>query len=327
MKIVVADRNLWPHQQAFEDNLPAGSQVTRLDAVDAPGADSVLAEAEVVVTSRFPAASLRRARALRLVHAAGAGLDSIAGDALPEGVRVANTFHHEDSIAEYVLASLILLRRRFVPQDRALRMGEWSSPVYDSALAQPRTLSGSVVTLLGFGHIGKAAWRLLHHLGAEGIAITGSGRVGAGEHGLRWAGTADRLEMALEQSDVVVVSIPLNPATRGLLGDRALQALGEQGLVVNVARGPVVDQQALFTALQSGRIAGAALDVWYRYPGADGQAEPADEPFHTLENVLMTPHSSGITTDTFHRRVLEIADNITRLAEGRDLKNTVTFDA
>src|SRR5690625_2632450 len=326
MKIVVADRNLRPHHQAFENNVPAGSQVTWLDAVDAPGADSTLAEAEVVVTSRFPADSLRRAHALRLVHAAGAGLDAIAGDALPEGVQVANTFHHEDSIAEYILASLILLRRRFVPQDRALRTGKWSSPVYDSALAQPRTLSGSVVTFLGFGHIGTAAWRLLHHLGAEGIAITGTGRVRAGEHGLRWAGTADRLAAALEQSDVVVVSVPLTPTTRGLLGNRALHALGAQGIVVNVARGPVVDQQALFAALHSGRIAAAALDVWYRYPSADGHAEPADEPFHTLENVLMTPHSSGITTDTFHRRVLEIADNITRLAEGRDLTNTVTID-
>lgn len=327
MNIVVADRNLGPHRQVLEQHLPAGSQVTWVEAVDAPGADAVLTEAEVVVTSRFPAASMTRLPELRLVHAAGAGVDAIAHESLPAGVRLVNTYHHEDSIAEYILASLIVLRRRFVVQDRALRAGEWSSPVYDPALPEPRTVRGSTVTFLGFGHIGTAAWHLLRHLGAEGIAITGTGRIDADGHGLRWAGTANQLLAALDESDVVVVSIPLTPATEGLLGRRELDALGEQGIVVNVARGPIVDQRALFAALESRRIAGAALDVWYRYPGDGGQAEPADEPFHTLDNVLMTPHSSGITTDTFRRRALEIAENITRLASGHDLKNTVTFDA
>lgn len=327
MNIVVADRNLVPHQQVLEESLPAGCHVTWLEAVDAPGAEGVLAEAEVVVTSRLPAASMARLPVLRLVHAAGAGVDAIAHEALPAGVRVVNTYHHEDSIAEYILASVIVLRRRFLEQDRALRTGQWSSPVYDPALPQPRTLDGSRVTFLGFGHIGKAAWHLLRHLGAEGIAITGTGRVDPDEYGLQWAGRADQLVPALEESDAVVVSIPLTSSTSGLLGAGELDALGEHGIVVNVARGPVLDQRALFAALQTRRIAGAALDVWYRYPAGDAHAEPADEPFHTLDNVLMTPHSSGITTDTFRRRALEIAENITHLASGHDLRSTVTFDA
>jgi phosphoglycerate dehydrogenase-like enzyme len=108
------------------------------------------------------------------------------------------------------------------------------------------------------------------------------------------------------------------------VGTRELDALGPDGLLVNVARGPVVDEKALFAALESRSIAGAAVDVWYRYPGSDGVGEPASLPFGDLDNVLMTPHSSGVTSETFVGRAIEIADNISRLAAGESIRNVVT---
>jgi phosphoglycerate dehydrogenase-like enzyme len=89
--------------------------------------------------------------------------------------------------------------------------------------------------------------------------------------------------------------------------------LGSGGILVNVGRGPVVQEQALFDALAGHTIAAAAIDVWYQYPGADGVGRPSTLPFADLDNILMTPHSSGVTHHTFVGRVADVAANISRL--------------
>jgi phosphoglycerate dehydrogenase-like enzyme len=324
MKIVIADRGLLPHRTVLESRLPHHAVTSWHDGVDERTLATDLADADVYVGARFTAAMGEAARGLRLVHAPGAGYDGIDATALPVGATVANTFHHEGSIAEYIAMALVALRRRVREQDTALRRGSWLSSTYDRDIAQPATLRGSTVVFLGFGHIGQAAWSLLRAYGAEGIAITRSGSVDAAASGLAWAGTNNRLLEAVEQADALVVSIPLSPETTGAVGARELDALGPDGLLVNVARGPVVDEKALFAALDSRSIAGAAIDVWYRYPGSDGVGEPASLPFGDLDNVLMTPHSSGVTSETFVGRAIEIADNISRLAAGESIRNVVT---
>ncbi len=109
-----------------------------------------------------------------------------------------------------------------------------------------------------------------------------------------------------------------------MIGADELRALGRDGVLVNVGRGPLVQEQALFDALSSSTIAGAAIDVWYDYPGPDGRGTPSALPFSELPNILMTPHSSGVSQQTFVGRVDDIADNITRLARGEQLRNVVT---
>jgi phosphoglycerate dehydrogenase-like enzyme len=323
MKIVISDPSLLPHRALFEGGLPEGSTTSWHDSANEHGMMADLVDADVLVSPRLTKAMGSATSRLRLVHAPGAGYDGIDLDALPDGAVVANTFNHEESIAEYVAASLVTLRRRLWVQDRSLRQGRWASAAYDRSIPQPATLRGSVVTFLGFGHIGTAAWQLLRAFGCEGIAITRSGSTDARAHGLRWSGTVDELERALNESDVLVVSIPLGPQTTGLIGDKELDALGADGLLVNVARGPVVEEKALYDAVSTGRIAGAAIDVWYRYPGSDGAGAPSSLPFGELDTVLLTPHSSGVTSDTFRGRARDIADNITRLANSEPLKNVV----
>ncbi len=99
----------------------------------------------------------------------------------------------------------------------------------------------------------------------------------------------------MTESDVVVVSAPLGDHTRGMIGGPELEALGPDGVLINVGRGPLVQEQPLYDALASHRIAGAAIDVWYSYPDAGGHGAPSALPFRDLPNVLMTPHSSGVT--------------------------------
>lgn len=323
MLILVADANLVPHRERFEAALPAGVDVVWRAGQDFGVWREDLRGADVYVGGRFTAEMAGAAEKLRLVHVVGAGTDRVDFAALPASVLVANTFHHERSIAEYVLSAAIMLRRGFLAQDRALRRGVWATSVYDEAINQPPTLRGARIGFIGFGHIGQRAWEALRALGSEGVAVTGSGRLDAVAHGLQWAGDSARLDELLRTSDVVVVSAPLTPATEGMIGTEQLRALGPEGVLINVGRGPLVDERALHDALREGVIRAAAIDVWYRYPAPGGQSTPSDLPFAELANVLMTPHSSGVTTDTFTGRADDVAANVARLARGETLHNLV----
>jgi len=324
VRIVVTDGNLLPHRERFEAGLPADAEVRWRVGADPDTLLDDLRDAEVYVGGRFTADMADAAEKLRLVHVVGAGTDRVDFAALSEDVLVANTFHHERSIAEYVLAAAIMLTRGFLGQDRALRRGVWATSVYDQAVPQARTMADARVGFLGFGHIGQCAWELLSSLGCSGVAVTGSGRVDAAGHGLAWAGDTTRLKEMLGESDVVVVSAPLNHATEGIIGAAELRALGPDGVLINVGRGPIVDERALYEALRGHDVRAAAIDVWYRYPAGPGQsAMPSDLPFAELPNVLMTPHSSGVTAETFIGRAGDIAQNIGRLARGEALHNVV----
>ena len=323
MRIVIADPNLMSQRTTFEAALPDGATASWHDSWNEHSVLTDLKDADVYVGPRFTEAMGAEAPNIRLVHVAGAGYDGIEAGALPAGAVCANTFHHESSIAEHIASVLVALRRNLVGQDAALRTGVWSSSVYSAEIRQPETLRGAVVTFLGFGHIGSAAWNLLQAFGAQGIAITRSGTVDPLANSLRWTGSTDRLAEALSESDILVISIPLTDETTGLVGATQLDDLGPDGLLVNVARGPIVDETALYEALKERRIAGAAIDTWYRYPGPDGRGEPSTMPFGRLDNIIMTPHSSGVTAETFRGRAREIAENITRLSKNEPLKNVV----
>ncbi|GMA28558.1 2-hydroxyacid dehydrogenase [Arenivirga flava] len=276
--------------------------------------------AHVLVGPRFTTPFTAAADALRLVHVAGAGVDGIDEQALPPGVAVANTFHHEASIAEYAVATTVLMRRRLQQQDAALRHGRWASPVYDPALQQSSGLDGATVGFVGLGHIGRRAWQAFRALGARGIAVS---RSGSSAEGLAWTATVDRLHQLLDEADVLVLCLPLRAETRHLIGEHELWRLGPDAMLVNVARGAVVDPAALYTALAERRIGGAVIDTWYAYPTAGAAARPAEQPFELLDNVFMTPHISGVTTQTFRGRVRDIARNLQLLARGDDLERVV----
>jgi phosphoglycerate dehydrogenase-like enzyme len=322
IKIIVADANLTPLRDEFEQGLPDGATVSWHTRFDESALVADLGDADVYVGSRFTSAMGAAAPHLRLVHVAGAGFDGIDADALPAGAVCANTFHHEASIAEYVAAMAIVLRRGLLDQDRELRAGHWASSVYEPERPQVRALHGATVGIVGFGHIGSCVWQVLRGFGARGITVT-SDPVDKDEHGLDWVGGVDELERLLRKSDVVVLSVPLSPATRGMIAASQLETMKPDAVLVNVSRGPLVDEAALYGALAANRIGGAVLDVWYQYPSTGSQGQPAAYPFGELPNVLMTPHISGVTRQTFEGRVSDIVANIKRLANNEPIANVV----
>ncbi len=313
MRVVITDPNLLPLQEEFEALLPKATETTWMpgDPVEA------VRTADVLVGPAFTQEMADAAQQLRLVQVAGAGTDRIEAS----GVPVANTYHHEDSIAEYIVWALIGLRRELPAADAALRRNTWRSAVYNPSVRQPQTLGSARVGFLGFGHIGRATWRLLQAFGAHAQAVTASGKAAA--DGLNWAGDTSQLGRLLDESDTLIVSAPLTESTRGIIGAAELERLGPDGVLVNVARGPLVQQQPLYDALRDRTIRAAALDVWYSYPKTGDQAAPADAPFGELDNVLLTPHLSGITRQTFRGRIEDIAANLHALADGNELRNVV----
>lgn len=322
LRVVVADPNLLPHRDDFEAALPADVSVTWHERFDEAALVADLPGVHVLVGSRFTAAMGAAADELRLVHVGGAGYDGVDETALPPGSVCANTFHHEASIAEYVAATVVVLRRGLLAYDRELRTGHWASSVYEPERPQGDALDGATVGIVGYGNIGSRTWRVLRAMGAEGVVVTRRG-VDAAAEGLRWSGTVEELPRLLAESDVVVLCLPLSEATRHVVAAAELDAMRPGAVLVNVGRGPLVDPEALYAALSERRIGGAVLDVWYSYPTSGSTADPAPVPFADLDNVLMTPHISGVTRQTFAGRVRDITGNIRRLRDGRPLVNVV----
>lgn len=326
LDVVVTD----PIISRFAERLTAAAPEHRWRFLaGAPAAEraAAITTADVVVCSRLEAVEAASARRARLVHVTGAGLDRVAVEALPARAAVANTFHHARPIAEHVLMSVLALSRRLLRADRDLRSGTWRTIATDPDVPLHPTLDTMTLGVVGLGSIGLETVRLAEAVGMSTAAVRHrpDAPVPDGVHP-RWVGGTTELPRLLAESDVVVVTVPLSAATEGMIGAAELATMRPTALLVNVARGPVVDQAALYRALVEGQIAGAAIDVWWGAP-APGRTPPADLPFTELDNVVLTPHHSGHARRTFELRADDIADNVARLARGQQLRNVVRAGA
>lgn len=277
-----------------------------------------LGEVEILVTLSLSPETAGRAKRLRLVQVPGAGTDAIAVEALPPGAHLANVYGHETAIAEYALGAMIALTRDLLPLDAALRRGEWPRqwvPGSHGKLALWPDLAGKTVGILGYGRIGHAVARRARAFDMRVCAIRGRAGFDATAKD-ELIGGPEMLEEVLRRSDYVVVAMPANAATIGSIGAPQLALMRPGAFLINVARGAIVDEAALYDALAARRIAGAALDVWYNYPRDGEPTLPARLPFHRLSNVLMTPHISGATDGMLEARAGVIAENIRRVARG-----------
>ena len=281
-----------------------------------------LADVDVLVSMGFTREMGAVARRLKLVQVPGAGLDRIDRHALPAGAWLANAYGHDIGIAEYVIGAMLAWTRDLARLDRSLRQGRWDSQWSTPAPPPWPELAGKTLGILGYGRIGQALARRARAFDMEIWAIRRDVAQSAHE-GLAFLGGPDALDEVLRRADYLAVTLALTDATRGLLGERELALMKPTAVLINVARAEIVDEAALYRALATKAIAGAALDVWYRYPVGAGPTMPAREPFHELPNVLMTPHVSGWTQGMLAARVRVIAENIERTARGEAPVNLI----
>lgn len=322
LRIVVTD----PIISRFEEKLRTDGGAHRWDMAAAWSPErrlTSLARADVVVCSALSGAEAQAASRVRLVHVTGAGYDKISFPHLVPSALVANTFHHARPIAEHVLMVTLMLARNVATADRQLRQGQWRTIATAGDVPFHPVLSDLTLGLVGLGSIGAEVARVAGLLGMKVRAVRRNPSAPLPE-GVDpdWVGGHDQLHTLLAGSDVVVVTVPLEAGTRGMIGAPELAAMKPSAFLINVARGPIVDQAALYAALKERHIAGAGLDVWWGSP-ADGVIPPAELPFASLPNTVLTPHHSGHARITFEGRAGDIAANIGQLALGRELRNLV----
>lgn len=268
-----------------------------------------IGEAEILYTYRFPHDVLRRARRLRWIQGSGAGADQFMPfEDLPPGVLVTNAAGiNADIMADFTIGCVLALQfnlKRYVEQQRE-RL--WQRELSDA-------LTGKTLAVIGLGRIGKGIARRAK---AMGMRVVGTRRTAAPVPEVDAVYPPEDLHRVLEQADHVVLTVPLTPATRNLIDAKALEAMRPTAFLINVSRGPVVDEAALIEALRRHRIAGAAMDVFDREP------LPAESPLWGVENLILTPHIGGDMKDFMERSAAVFAENIGRYLRGEPLLNQV----
>ena len=320
MKILFHGQNAANFRQGFEQMIEPGHTIVDVsDTLSVPGEAEHYASADVIVGIKLDA-SMPKPSKLRLYQAPAAGTDAIDLSLLPAQSALCNCHGHEDAIAEYVFAALLTRHVPLATADADLRRGRWT--YWAGRPNALRTELGSqTIGLLGFGHIAKA---IAARAKAFGMRVHAANRSAVTSEHVDRAYALSDLHAFLADCDVVVVTLPLTAQTQGLVDAAAFQAMRPSAWLVNVGRGPVVAEQALFDALRSRRLGGAVIDTWYQYPTPDQpECAPSKLDFTSLDNVVMTPHMSGWTSGTVLRRQQTMADNIARLATGRPLQNVL----
>lgn len=307
-------------EEAIRRNLTIPCEIV---VSDEAGIFSRLAGIDVLVTMLLTREMAGACPRLRLVQVPGAGLDRIDRSVMPHGAWLANVHGHENGIAEYVIGAMVTLTRGFVRLDAALRKGDWQSQWAIGAAPPPvwPELTGKTIGILGYGRIGQAVARRARGFRMKVYAVRRDARRSIED--VAFLGGPESVDEVIERSDYLLIAIPATPDTVGLMDRRRLGLMKSAAFLINVARAEIVDEDALYEALAERSIAGAALDVWYRYPRVAGPTPPATRPFWDLPNVLMTPHVSGWTDGMFESRAKLIAENIRRVALGETPLNVV----
>jgi phosphoglycerate dehydrogenase-like enzyme len=256
--------------------------------------------------------TLAMAPGVRWVHARAAGLDSVLFPELVESRAVLTNGRGVFSapLGEFAIGAALFFAKDFRRMVRSQEAGVWDQ--FDV-----EEIAGRTMGIVGYGDIGCAVAERARAMGMRIVALRRNPALCEGDPLVDEAFGADRLEELLAQSDYVVAAAPLTEATRGMLGEAAFAAMKPGAVLINVGRGPVVDEAALVRALAERRIRGAALDVFNTEP------LPAGHPFYGLDNVLLSPHCADHTSDWLERAMAFFLENFERFREGRPLRNVV----
>ncbi len=270
-----------------------------------------IGEADVLVISGFwDNALLNHAKRLRFIQVCAAGYDAFDLDALKaRGIRLANASGvNVNAVSEHAMALVLAFTRKLAEARDNQKKAFWRGMISEIARREDE-LPGKTMLIYGLGAIGSRLARLARAFGVRVIGIKRN--VTQGNDAVdELHGPGDLLSL-LPQSDFLVLTCPLTPETRGLIGAPQFAAMKPSAVLINVARGPCVDEAALIEALRKGRIAGAGIDVT--------EAEPLDaaSPLWRFDNVILTPHTAG-ETQAYEENVIDILqENLKRLAAGR----------
>jgi phosphoglycerate dehydrogenase-like enzyme len=292
------------------------------DPIDRARLSEMAADFDILVSNHWRA-DYPPAPRLKMVQSVATGTELFDLAAMPKGVVVCNSFGHETAIAEYIIMVMLALHHRLFEISGEFRdRGSWRSSWVQSG-APHGEVRGSTLGIVGYGRVGREVARRAAPLGCRILAANRSPR--EAEPGVERVYPLAELDRMLPECDTVALCTALGPETIGLIDAHRLGLMKPTAFLINIARGQVVDEDAVWAALRDRAIGGAALDVWWQYPtGNDPERRGSRHPFHELDNVIVTPHNSGWTAGMVRRRWAEIADNLGRFARGEKPINRVT---
>jgi len=295
-----------------------GDEVAVVDDDAALAAALPQAELLLITDNLYTEATARilreRGQKLQWVQLLSAGYDAVARHGIPAGVTVTNAGDaYAPSVATHALALLLGAQRRFPSFLRSQHRHQWNR----SQAPHCAIPFGSTAAIIGFGHIGSELARMLKPLGARIIAVTRHGRAhpDADE-----AIAATKLAAVLPRADMVAIALAASPETRHLIGTREFGLMRRNAVLVNIARGYIVDCIALAEALKAGTIAGAGLDV------TDPEPLPEDHPLWDAPNLIISPHMAGASGPVMGQRLAKVVgDNVARRLAGEPLAHLVAL--
>ena len=283
-----------------------------------------LKEVEVVIGGTFTKEDLEQAKKLKLIQIPFAGVDKLDFSLYKNypDIFICNIHTNKNAVAEHAFALILALAKNIVVNDRDLRLGRW----HGFSTKQPTVqLQGKSLGIVGLGSIGWEIAKIGHALGMKVFALKRK----VEEKDLKkkdileFLGEKKDLEKVIKESDFIVVAVPLTKETKGLIGKKELELMKGKYLI-NISRGVVIDEEALFKSLKEGNLTGAAIDTWYQYPSSEQkEVLPSKYDFQKLSNGVMSPHTAGYTDRALEENIESIFENIVKIYYGEEPENQI----
>ncbi|HZK40076.1 MAG TPA: NAD(P)-dependent oxidoreductase [Atribacterota bacterium] len=283
-----------------------------------------LKEVEVVIGGTFTKEDLEQAKKLKLIQIPFAGVDKLDFSLYKNypDIFICNIHTNKNAVAEHAFALILALAKNIVVNDRDLRLGRWHGFSTKEPTIQ---LQGKSLGIVGLGSIGWEIAKIGHALGMKVFALKRK----IEEKDLKkkdilaFLGEKKDLEKVIKESDFIVVAVPLTKVTSGLIGEKEIKLMKGKYLI-NISRGVVIDEEALFKSLKEGNLTGAAIDTWYQYPSSEQKEMlPSRYDYQKLNNVVISPHTAGYTDGALEENIKSFFDNIVKIYYGEEPENQI----
>ncbi len=278
------------------------------------GIEPYLRDAEVIISWSLRTEQFKAASKLRWIHSPAAAVHQLMfPELIDSDVVLTNAREvHGPVVAEHVMAMVFALAKCLPQAVRCQQKHIWGQEPMWRGRPRPRELAGATLGLVGLGSIARAVAKHASNLGMRVIAVRENPGKGSPE-GVQQVFASSQVDQLLAQSDYVVLAVPVTPLTKRMMNAAHLANMKPDACLINVGRGPLVDEEALAQALREKTIGGAALDVF------EAEPLPADSPLWDLENLLITPHTAGLTEKLWERHYQCISENLRRYLQGQPL--------
>jgi phosphoglycerate dehydrogenase-like enzyme len=311
--------DLWNAPEWFSERLRQDfPQIEVVHLSSYEGVEDHLQDAEIVIAWSLRPEQFKAARKLRWIHSPAAAVHQlIFPELVNSDVILTNSSQvHGPVVAEHVIALLFALAKRLPDAVRLQQKHTWGQEPMWRGRPRPRELAGATVGLVGIGSIGREVAKRASALGMRVIATREHPEKGSPEN-VEQIFPTSQIDALLCQSDYVILAAPLTSTTRNLMNAARFEKMKAEACLINVSRGPLVDQAALAKALREKKIGGAALDVF------DQEPLPSDSQLWDLENLLITPHTAAMTEKLWERHYKLIAENLRRYLSHKPLQAVV----